>query len=112
MTLAMGMAKVSLIQAQSPPSFDTGGISTGKGIYYAGVPELHMPLDKIGKMMNQRPNNNVTIQMNNPVFQDLKTQYAYMEQIATVVAQAVAPGAVAVDYHNDGITRKLMRGGG
>jgi len=41
--LKMGV-QMSMIAGASPPSYDEGGVSRQPGIYYAGVPEAHIPL--------------------------------------------------------------------
>lgn len=36
--------QMAMIGSAAPPSYDQGGVSTQPGIYYAGVPEAHIPL--------------------------------------------------------------------
>lgn len=43
--LAAGLARADIIANQKMPSYDQGGISTQPGMYYAGVPEAHIPLE-------------------------------------------------------------------
>ncbi len=62
-------------------------------------------------MGSNSKSNGVIIHMENPVFQDLATQRKTFEQIATVVAAKVAPGAVIRSYKNDGEIRSIIRGG-
>jgi len=108
---AMGFAQVAAIKAQKPPSYDAGGISREPGIYYAGVPEAHVPLSAGGKIPVEMTGagQTVIIHMENPVFQDLDTQRTYMEQIAAVVTTELAPQAVVASYENDERIRKLIR---
>lgn len=48
---AMGIAKVAMIAAQKPPSFDQGGVSNAKGIYQTGnIAEAHIPIPSGGKI--------------------------------------------------------------
>jgi hypothetical protein len=43
--LAQTMAKVGMIAAASPPSYDTGGISSARGVYQTGdIKEAHVPI--------------------------------------------------------------------
>ncbi|MBN2568125.1 MAG: hypothetical protein JXB42_01710 [Deltaproteobacteria bacterium] len=46
MVYGQAMLNVAMIAAATPPSYDQGGISTSPGIYYSGVPEAHIPLEK------------------------------------------------------------------
>jgi hypothetical protein len=105
-----------MIAASQPPSFDQGGISSAKGIYQTGnISEAHIPIPSGGKipvkMEGGGQGNVVNITMNNPVFQDLATQRQVMSQIAEIVAERVAPGAVVRNYKNDGPVRSMVRGG-
>jgi len=52
----------------------------------------------------------VNIIMNNPTFQDQATQRRVFADIATKIAEQVAPGAVVRSYHNDGRIRSIIRG--
>jgi len=47
---AMGFAQVAKIVTSDPPSYDEGGISRQPGMYYAGVPEAHIPLPSGGRV--------------------------------------------------------------
>jgi len=49
--------------------------------------------------------------MQNPVFQDAETQRRVFEQIATVIAAKVAPGAVVAAYNDDTQIRHIIRRG-
>jgi len=134
LTFGLGMAKVGMIAAQQPPSFDQGGISTRPGVYYSGVPEAHIPLrgGKVPVAMNtpvgsasrinvrsnpvfvqSRGDNRkiVNIYLTNPTFQDLNQQYQVMETIAKTVTRQFAPSAVIENYQNDGAIRKIVRSG-
>jgi tape measure domain-containing protein len=114
MSYAMAMVQVAAIMSAKPPSMDTGGITTTPGLYYAGVPEAHIPLSAAqGKNIPVsigRGSSNITIvQMSNPVFQDQETQRAVFFQIAEMVARKVAPGAVEDNYYADGSMRRIIR---
>ena len=52
--------QIGMIAGASPPSYDKGGISRQPGVYYAGVPEAHIPLSGGGSVpvemkQEQRP---------------------------------------------------------
>ena len=112
-TLLLGLAKVELIRAQKPPSFDVGGVSKQPGIYYAGVPEAHIPL-KGGAVPVvfsgglPASNSGVTIDMRGTTFLDQDTLHNTIATISAGVARAVAPQAVYDNYKNDGTIRKLI----
>lgn len=59
---------------------------------------------------NESNKGGVIIYLDNPTFQDMDTQRRTMEQIATVVAAKVAPGAVIRSYKNDEEIRSIIRG--
>lgn len=113
----MTAAQIGLIAAAEPPSYDEGGISHAKGIYQTGdIDEAHIPL-KSGKVPVSLSGgggggNTVIIKMENPVFQDLATQRRVFTEIASKVAEQVAPAAVYRDYKNDGTMRRMVRSGG
>jgi hypothetical protein len=116
MVVGFGMQQVGMIRNSQPPSYDQGGISSAKGIYQTGnISEAHIPIPSGGKipvkMEGGGQGNVVNITMNNPVFQDLATQRQVMSQIAEIVAERVAPGAVVRNYKNDGPVRSMVRGG-
>jgi hypothetical protein len=104
-----GMAQVAMIKEAQMPSFDQGGISTTPGIYYAGVPEAHIPLKDLKVSSGQKPS--VIIHMENPIFQDVNTQRQVFAQIAETIARQVAPDAVIQNYSNDLGIRQMVRGG-
>lgn len=108
----MAAVQIALIAAAKPPSYDTGGISTTPGVYYAGVPEAHIPLQsgKVPVSLSGAGAQSVNIIMENPVFQDLDTQREAFTQIAEVVVRRVAPSAIVKNYHDDGPVRKMVRG--
>jgi len=111
-----GLAQVAMIKNAQPPSYDQGGISNAEGIYQTGnISEAHIPIPSGGKIPvkinNEKQKQPVQIILNNPVFQDIKTQRQAMAQIAEVIAARVAPGAVVENYSNDGIVRSMVRGG-
>ena len=118
-TVAFGMAQVASIRSAEPPSYDVGGISSARGIYQTGdIQEAHVPIPsgKIPVEINGSKNpggskQEVTVILQNPVFQDLNTQRQAMAQIAEVVAAKVAPGAVIKNYQNDGPIRAMVRSG-
>ena len=119
--VAAGMAKVAMIRSQSyTPSYDEGGISTRPGIYYAGVPEAHVPLQSgkipvslsgMEKPSQQKEEQPVQVIMNNPVFQDAATQRAVFSQIAETIVRTRAPMVIRENYYADGDMRSLIRGG-
>lgn len=104
---AMGAIQVAMIASAKPPSYDQGGISTTPGMYYAGIPEAHVPL-KGGAIpvALDRGGGDTFIIMENPVFQDLETQQAAFANIA----ERIAPNAVVRAYDNDHTIRSRIRG--
>nr|MBC8360942.1 phage tail length tape measure family protein [Candidatus Desulfatibia profunda] len=108
---AAAAVQIGLISSAQPPSYDKGGISTTPGVYYAGVPEAHIPLQG-GKVPVSIDGGGQTfiIHMDNPVFQDTETQQRVFVQIAEVVAKRVAPGAVVQNYRDDKEIRAMVRG--
>lgn len=109
---AMGAIQIAMIASAKPPSYDEGGISRAGGVYQTGnIDEAHIPL-KGGKVpVNVNGGGQtIIIKMENPVFQDVATQRRVFAQIAEVIAKKVAPGAVAENYSNDGVIRKMVRG--
>lgn len=56
-----------------------------------------------------RGKGDVYIIMENPTFQDQATQRQVMANIATQIAERVAPGAVVRSYDNDGPIRARVR---
>jgi len=87
-------------------------VSEKPGVYYSGVPEAHIPL-KSGKVPVQvqgNAGNNITIKMENPVFQDVATQRQVFRMLAEEVVRRTAPSVVYNDYQNDGRMRKMVRG--
>ena len=56
-------------------------------------------------------NTYVTVKIENPVYQDLKTQQESMSIIAETVVRKSAPTVIYEDYINDGISRDIIRGG-
>jgi hypothetical protein len=111
----LGAGKVALIASQNPQSYDEGGVSTKKGIYYSGVPEAHIPLKSgavpVKFIGGGSSGSVVNINLNNPVFQDLETQRAHMAMIAATVTKNLAPGVVSTNYMQDGVVRRTIRGG-
>jgi hypothetical protein len=88
------------------PSFGDGGFSLSPQLAYVGErPEAHIPLNKLGSGSS---GNNVTILMENPVFQDLETQQKTFAIIAEKVSRAVSPVAVVDNFRNDGIVRTVL----
>jgi len=122
--IAAGMAQVSMIKSQKPPSYDEGGVSTKPGMYYSGIPEAHIPL-KSGKvpvsmagMKNfegSKREVNINYIQNNPTFQDLDSQYQSQVMIAEIISKRIiselGPGIIVNDYLNDGVTRTMVKGG-
>ena len=112
---AKAFMQVSLIAAAKPPSYDTGGISTTPGMYYAGVPEAHVPLQSGSipvKIEGQAAGGTVVnINMVNPIFEDQETREMVFEQIAETIVERVAPEVIANDYYDDGVTRDIVRRG-
>jgi len=110
--LALGMAKAGMIASQQPPSFDTGGISTTPGMYYAGVKEAHIPLQGGNIPVNIKGNtgNTININMDGATFLDQETMRQSMTVIAAQVTRQLAPEAVVSDYFNDGQTREVFYG--
>jgi len=114
----MGAAQMALIMSEKPPSYDLGGVSRTPGYYYSGVEEAHIPLKggsvpvSLGDGKGSRSSaGGVTIQLNNPVFQDIETMQMYMQEVARMAVEFGAPGAVLADYQNNGMIRDLIRGG-
>jgi len=112
--LALGLAKVALINAQQPPSFDQGGISTKPGVYYSGVPEAHIPL-KSGKVPvdisgGERPTIINEFHIEGNTFLDQQTLQENMAVIADTISKQNAPGAIVENYLNDGIVRTILGG--
>lgn len=110
---AMGAVQIAMIAAAQPPSYDQGGVSQAKGVYQTGnISEAHIPL-KSGKVPVKVEGGgggpSVTIQMNNPVFQDVDTQRQVFAQIAEQIARKVAPNAVVQAYNNDHPIRGMIR---
>lgn len=114
-TVAFGAMQVNMIQNSQPPSYDQGGISNAQGIYQTGnIAEAHIPLPsgrKIPVEISDKAKPNITIHMENPVFQDVETQRQVFSQIAEIVARKVAPEAVVENYNNDGQVRSMIRSG-
>ena len=91
-----------------------------KGIGLMGEgksPEGVLPLKRMksGNLGVEADNSNgngggVIIHLENPTFQDLETQRRTMEQIANIVANRVAPGAVIRSYKKDEQIRDVIRG--
>jgi len=109
----MGLLQVGMIASAKPPSYDQGGISTTPGMYYAGVPEAHVPLKSgaIPVAFNAgRGGGDIFIVMENPVFQDLETQQAVFANIAANITERIAPNAVVRAYDNDHAIRGRIRG--
>jgi len=105
--------------------YDTGGIVThptifpmqnGYGLMGEAGPEAIMPLARtpqgdLGvKATSSNDSGNVYIIMNNPTFQDQATLRRVYAEMATQIAERVAPGAVVRSYHNDGRIRSIIRG--
>uniref|UniRef100_A0A6M3IFZ8 Putative tail protein n=1 Tax=viral metagenome TaxID=1070528 RepID=A0A6M3IFZ8_9ZZZZ len=114
--LALGLAKVSLIRKQQPPSYDEGGVSMRPGMYYAGVPEAHIPLKNgavpvifQGQMMAGKSKPSITIDMRESVFFDQDTLTRSIASISAEVARQVAPGAIMENYRANGPIRDLIR---
>jgi len=109
----MAAVQISLIASATPPSYDLGGISTQPGLYYAGVREAHIPLPSGSKIPVNLGGGGkeVSINMINPVFQDLETQRRVMAQMIEIGVEKMAPGAIVKNY-NDGLeVRDMVRGG-
>jgi len=72
MVAAAGAVQIANIEAQQPPSYDSGGISNAKGIYQTGdIQEAHVPIPN-GSIPVVITNNNTTNSSNNefrPVIQ-------------------------------------------
>ena len=99
-----------------PPTYDEGGVSTKPELYYAGVPEAHIPLKEGAvpvKFSGLPPaaigNSVVNIDMRGSTFLDQATLNATMTTIATHVAASVAPQAVIRSYENDERIRTVIR---
>jgi len=105
--------------------YDTGGVVThptifpmqnGYGLMGEAGPEAIMPLARtpqgdLGvKATSSNDSGNVYIIMNNPTFQDQATLRRVYAEMATQIAERVAPGAVVRSYHNDGRIRSIIRG--
>ena len=111
----MAAVQIGLIAAAKPPSFDTGGISTTPGVYYAGVPEAHIPLQGGAvpvELSGGGGSQVININMTNPTFQDVETQRQVFAQIAEVIVKKTAPSAVMQAYNNDHPSRDRVRGRG
>ncbi|RLB08651.1 MAG: phage tail tape measure protein [Deltaproteobacteria bacterium] len=113
---AQAMAQVALIKSAQPPTYDEGGVSTKPELYYAGVPEAHIPLKEGAvpvKFSGLPPaaigNSVVNIDMRGSTFLDQATLNATMTTIATHVAASVAPQAVIRSYENDERIRTVIR---
>ena len=112
---AKAMLQVAAIKKTKPPSYDTGGVSTTPGYYFAGVPEAHIPLQSGGSVPVQFQGpaaaGGITVLMKNPVFQDVDTLRNTMAEISRFVTRKEAPGAVVASYLGDGQIRTLSRSG-
>jgi len=105
---AMGAVQIGMIASAQPPSYDQGGISTTPGMYYAGIPEAHVPLKggAIPVALDRGGGGDTFIIMENPVFQDMETQQAVFASIA----ERIAPNAVVRAYDNNHAIRGRIRG--
>jgi len=88
----------------------------GMGLMGEKGPEAVMPLARtasgdlgVKTAGEPRQRSEVMIILENPVFQDLATQRQVMANIATQIAERVAPGAVVRSYDNDGPIRARVR---
>jgi len=109
--LGMAAVQIGLIAAAKPPSYDTGGISTTPGMYYAGVPEAHIPLQSGGKVpVSLSGGGGGDIILNNPTFQDQATLMKTMDTIAEARVTQGASRAVMQDYNDDHPVRSMIRG--
>ena len=113
--VANGLANVSMISKQSPPSYDTGGISNARGVYQTGnIAEAHVPIPsgKIPVELNGGSSPKVVINnyIEGNTFHDEEKQAQVFIQLAKAVAFQVTPQAYAADYKKDGITRQIARG--
>jgi len=132
--IAAGLANVEMIRAQK---MHTGGIVGESGTLKTVMPAVfdHAPRAHEGLGPDEVPiiakkdegiftpkqmaalapvgsgeSKTVNIIMNNPVFQDQATLRRVYAEMATQIAERVAPGAVVRSYHNDGRIRSIIRG--
>jgi len=96
-----------------PTMFPMAG---GMGLMGEKGPEAVMPLARtssgdlgVKTAGEPRGKGDVYIIMENPTFQDQATQRQVMANIATQIAERVAPGAVVRSYDNDGPIRARVR---
>ena len=114
---AVGTAiQLATIANSQPPSYDQGGISQAKGIYQTGdISEAHIPIPSGGKipvkMEGGEKAKTVNINLNNPNFQDVETQRRVFAEIATVIVNQAAPGAIIRNYNDGGVVRNMVKGG-
>jgi len=122
-----GFSKGAILEQNKVTPFASGTVLTkpaifpmanGYGLAGERGPEGILPLKRNTKgelgVINAgdktKDKGGVTVVMNNPVFQDLETQQKVFEQIATVIAYRVAPGAVIQSYDNGEQIRDVIRG--